>query len=140
MDRRAAGDPRRDAFASGRVPSPLPDGQYRGVVPGYGYFARRWYGKRFDAATQSGTNLWRKGEQVREAGLFRVHVGPALQEPAHEVLRFDYDLADNPFWVRALYAAELVEVDPGCYLGKTYLRFLPFRPLALFFIELRADI
>ncbi len=55
--RRTARDPNNATFALGNVPDPPPNGTYRGVVPGYERLAQRWKGKRFDAATSSGTNL-----------------------------------------------------------------------------------
>jgi hypothetical protein len=137
-------------FARGRVPDPPPDGRLRGsllhltlgpagavLAPG----AAIWLGKRFDADHASGANVfssrvhtlgrvltpaayrvsWPEDTRSYRALAFATSVGPGALDPGVEVLRIDYDLAANaPPFRRIL--DELVEVEPGVYLGQALLR------------------
>lgn len=132
---RTARDPRQADFAAGRIPDPLPDGPYRGSVPGYESLAQAWKGKRFVMAAASGVNLVRAGDSLKEDFPFRTYVAKALDGSDREVFRVDYDVPTNPGWLRVC-ADELVEVAPGRLLGKSYIRLLPDRPFAMLFFEL----
>jgi hypothetical protein len=134
--RRTARDPNHATFAKGRLPDPLPDGLYSGTVPGYERLAEGWKGKRFDSATSTGTNLVRARDRTTETYPFRTYAAKGLQDRDSDVLRVDYDIPENPFWLRAC-ADELVEVAPGQYLGKAYIRLVPDHPFAMLFFELR---
>jgi hypothetical protein len=100
-----------------------------------------WLGKRFDAPAQTGENVfdmsaYRTGERLTPAAYrawwpedvssyralrFRTSPQSGLLDPGVEVLRIDYDLAANaPPFRRIL--DELVEVEPGVYLGQALLR------------------
>jgi hypothetical protein len=126
-------------FASGTLPDRPLDGLYRGSVPGLGWVAGWWYGKRFDGATQSGVNLKRSGEQIEDIWPFRIHVGPGLQDPTQQVIRFDYDLEPNPIILRKYYGAELVQVSTDRYLVNAYLWLRSGHPLMRIPIELQAE-
>ena len=100
-----------------------------------------WLGKRFDADHESGANVfssrvhtlgrvltpaayrvsWPEDTRSYRALAFATSVGPGALDPGVEVLRIDYDLPANaPPFRRIL--DELVEVEPGVYLGQALLR------------------
>jgi hypothetical protein len=135
--RRTAQDPRQRQFAEAGVAA-LPDGRYDGTVPGYEGLARRWKGKRFDAASGTGLNLVEADGQIVERIPFRLYLAPRYQGEGGEVVRVDYNVPENPSWLR-ICADELVEVGPGEYLGVSYIRLLPGHPFAMLFFELRSQ-
>lgn len=53
---------------------------------------------------------------------FRTGVGPSARMPGVDVLRLDYDLPENPSWPIRGVLDEVVEVEPGRYLGQALLR------------------
>jgi hypothetical protein len=106
---------------------------------------RPWLGKRFDAPTATGANVlaarWRPlgrrllpgryrtelpedEEAFRSLPFVTAYAGSRL-DPAHEVLRIDYDLPRNPPGARRV-VDELVVVEPGVLLGQALWR-LPVR-------------
>jgi hypothetical protein len=141
-------------FRSGSVPGGV-DGLHAGRLVastvGYGVdlvletLARAWMpwkGKTFDAAEDTGWNvfdprgrwvarlLWpsyrvRVGavdegaaRRLDEAFRFVTSTGPSALLPGVEVLRIDYDLQENPPWPVRRVLDEVVEVDPGLLLGQ----------------------
>lgn len=98
-----------------------------------------WLGKTFDSDKMSGLNvltpsaralmrfLWPSYEPERvladriEAFPFRNRVAPGEVDPGVDVLKIDYDFHPNPALVRRILD-ELVEIDPGFYLGKILFR------------------
>ena len=136
--RRTASDSRQAVFAAGGIPDPLPHGLYRGSVPGYEGLAAAWYGKRFEAAACAGVNLLRANDQLRETAPFRTYQDRSLHDSGREVLRVDYNLTENPFWLR-ICADELVQLEPGHLLGKAFVRLIPGHPFAMLFFELQAE-
>src|SRR6266542_6864398 len=74
---------------------------------------------------------------LKEAFPFRTYLAREPHVAEHDVLRVDYTSPENPFWLRVC-ADDLVQVGPGHYLGKSYIRLLPGRPFAMLFFELRA--
>jgi hypothetical protein len=154
-------------FARGAAPDPPLDGRYDGALlhmtlpPGAGFVFERlaglwlpWLGKRFDAAAQSGENVfdmsaYRTGERLTPAAYrawwpedvssyralrFRTSLGAGALDPGLEVLRIDYDLADNPPPLRRI-VDELVAVQPGVYLGQAIWRRAGSHRLAWFTLE-----
>ncbi len=137
-------------FARGGVPDPPPNGRMRGsllhltlgpagvvLAPA----AAIWLGKRFDADRDAGQNVfdqrvfrvgrlltpaayqasWPEDSRSFRALAFSTTVGPGALDPGIEALRIDYDLPGNaPPFRRIL--DELVEVEPGIYLGQALLR------------------
>lgn len=137
-------------FARGRVPDPPPDGRMRGTLlhmtlgpagailgPG----AAIWLGKRFHAEHATGENVfdsrvhtlgrlltpsayrasWPEDSRSYRALPFATSPGAGALDPGVEVLRIDYDLPGNaPVFRRIL--DELVELEPGVYLGQALLR------------------
>jgi hypothetical protein len=100
-----------------------------------------WLGKRFDVDHGSGSNVfssrvfrlgrmltpaayqasWPEDSRSYRALAFATSAGPGALDPGVEVLRIDYDLPGNaPPFRRIL--DELVEVEPGVYLGQALLR------------------
>lgn len=124
--------PEQARFASGKLPSPLPNGDFAGSAENQG----SWAGKSFDAVNNSGINLFNnKGALARKLP-FKTYIGKGLTDPELDVLKIDYNVPENPFYVRFVLD-EIVEVSPGRYLGKVYLRVLPVVPFAVQYFELK---
>jgi hypothetical protein len=142
-----------EIFSHGAAPRPALDGRYQGallttsVSPLIDSLARAligrwlpWKGKVFDAATQTGDNmfsndgLWAsrlvfpgyKGTRPDGPGRsralqFRTYLGAGKDDPAPEVLKLDYNLETNPGFIVRDVLDELVQVYSGYYLGKAHL-------------------
>jgi hypothetical protein len=100
-----------------------------------------WVGKRFDAETMSGDNLmlpsaralaklvWPSyqfqniGEGRYAAFRFRSYAGTGTIDRDRQVLKIDYDSAENPDFLIRDILDELVEIVPKVYLGKVLVRF-----------------
>jgi hypothetical protein len=115
--------------------------------------SRPWLGKRFDAAARTGQNLldrrlwgagrlltphryrawWPEDERTFRAFPFETAVGPSLLDGEHPVLQIDYDLNVNHPRLRRI-RDELVEVEPGVYLGQALWRRAGVRRLAWFWL------
>lgn len=122
------------AFAAGTIPAPALSGFYKGSVdlP----VKVTWLGKKFDAATSTGINVFDSGlGSTTDKYSFRYGEIAALHEPGIKVIAIDYDLPQNPFWVRPIFD-ELVQVAPGKYLGKMNVRIIPGYPFTLGFFRL----
>jgi len=112
------GAPEQSEFLSGTIPHRLPDGFYTGSVK---YFQTPWLGKEFDRKKSMGINHfhWR-GKTAKEYP-FKFTVEKGLQDKEKEVIRIDYNLPKNPFWIRMI-VDEIVETEPHHFLGKVHLR------------------
>jgi hypothetical protein len=115
--------------------------------------ARPWLGKRFDAAAGAGTNVfdrrwwgagrlvtphrhrawWPEDERTFRAFPFETMVGPSLLDLEQSVLQIDYDLDINHPRLRRI-RDELVELEPGLYLGQALWRRAGVRRLAWFWL------
>jgi hypothetical protein len=100
-----------------------------------------WVGKRFDAETMSGDNLmlpsarapaklvWPSyqfqdiGEGRYAAFRFRSYAGTGTIDRDRQVLKINYDSAENPDFLIRDILDELVEIVPRVYLGKVLVRF-----------------
>ena len=143
-----------ELFGRGLPPSPALDGRYRGALlttslnPILDWVNRTlfgwwlpWKGKIFDAAEQTGDNMFTndglplarlvflgyRGYVADGAGRsralqFRTYVGSGRDDPDIQVLKIDYDLDVNPGFIVRDVLDELVQVDEGYYLGKAHLR------------------
>jgi hypothetical protein len=152
-DRKAGLHRLNELFAQGVVPSPALNGHYRGALlttsvnPLMDALTRTlfawwlpWKGKTFNAAAQTGDNiftndgLWLsrivfpgyKGSIADEPGrsralVFRTYRGAGKDDPGLQVLKIDYDLEVNPSFVVRDVLDELVQVGEGYYLGKAHL-------------------
>ncbi len=109
-----AHSPSEKIFLAGTVPSPLPNGFYKGAVnaPKMG-----WRGKTFEASSSTGFN--NIGDQEKYP--FKTYLGKGLQDKGLEVLKIDYDISKNPFYIR-LIVDEIVQTAPNKYLGKVHLK------------------
>ncbi len=110
-------------FPKGTFPSPLPDGFYKGTVQNLN---TNWKGKIFDATNSSGINIF--GD--KKVYLFKTYKGKGLQDKNLDVLKIDYNLKENPFWLRFILD-EIVQIAPGKYLGKVLLNLIPGLPFSL---------
>ena len=121
-------------FLKGRIPFAPPDGFLKGYVKGPKV---PWLGKRFDFKTHSGINIFHYGfGSQKEQYPFKTSLGPSLCDGAIEVIRVDYDVAQNWFWIR-LILDEIVEIETGHFLGKLQFRLIPGIPFTLAFFELQ---
>lgn len=124
---------RQTVFLQGTVPEELPDGVYEGALA----MATRWKGKRFDARTATGVNVFRDGINAMTDDLvFVMDIGPSdVEQGSFQVVKLDYDVPQNPWWVRWC-KTEMVETEPGTFLGKIHVRVLPGVRVAVAFFEL----
>lgn len=115
-------------FSTGIFPSPLPDGSYIGFIQA---LETSWKGKRFEASNSSGINMI--GE--KEVYPFKTYKAKSLTNSNLEVLRLDYNLPQNPFWLRFI-TDEIVQHTLSKLTGKVYLNLIPGYPLPLGFFKL----
>ncbi len=120
-----------EAFRKGTAPNPPLDGLYAGTVPGY---STSWLGKKFDEKNALGINKFSEGSITAEKYPFKTSVGTGVRI-ASDVLKIDYNLPENPFWLRAVLD-EVVQTGPGKYLGKLELRIVPGYPFSILYFEL----
>lgn len=120
QNQRILENPFQKMFLTGHVPGPLPGGFYAGSVPNY---RGSWKGKKFNQAAATGVNIFATsldGTQTKEQYPFKTYVGQGLQDPDLQVLKLDYNLPENPLWLRPI-VDEIVELEPSHYLGKMHL-------------------
>lgn len=122
-------------FLAGSVPHALPDGFYKGMVRDY---KGPWIGKKFDAEKKKGTNTFLQNNKHIEQYPFAVYTGTGLQDKKLPVIKIDYNIPENPFWVR-LILDEIVVVEPGVYLGKIHIQLIPFLPFSVGFFQLEKE-
>jgi hypothetical protein len=116
-------------FRGGRLPSPLPDGPYKGnAFTGLG---KNWQGKVFDRNKNVGINQFADGQRYS----FRTYAAPGLRDQDIQVLRIDYNQSGNPLWLRFV-VDEIVQTTPGHYLGKIHVKIIPGLPFSLGYFEL----
>ncbi|MBU7584234.1 MAG: hypothetical protein KAF91_15185 [Nostoc sp. TH1S01] len=141
-------------YRQGRVPEPTLNGRYWGefltanfnpVLDSWLDIITKiwlpWEGKTFDAATNTGDNIFTNDglllgrliwpfydgyvADTRGRSLafkFQSSRDKCLLEPDIEVLRLNFDLPDNPqFFIRDL-VDQLVQIDDDFYLGKAVLK------------------
>jgi hypothetical protein len=121
--------PSQQTFRGGKAPKPLPEGFWRGSVTIQQ--GKNWRGKVFDRAAQTGINRFADGERYP----FKMYVAPGLRDRDLRVLRIDYNVPGNPWWLR-LIVDEVVQTEPGHYLGKVHLAALPGLTFTATYFEL----
>jgi hypothetical protein len=153
-DQRGGLERLNELFRSGTPPAAPLDGRYAGalialdIAPGFTALAKGiasrwlpWKGKTFDAAAQSGDNIFTRdslllarvywpfyrgytddGPAAYRAFAFRTYLAPGRADPDRRVLKIDYDLPANPRLSIRRVLDELVQLDDGLYLGKAYLK------------------
>ncbi len=133
-------EPNQQEFLRGRLPNPKPDGFYQGSIG----FKTSWIGKKFDAENSRGVNIF-KNKKARhksapgsseEKYTFKTHVENGLFDQQMFVLKIDYNIKGNPFWIRWVLD-EIVELAPCHYLGKMHLRMIPGFPFSVLYFELK---
>jgi hypothetical protein len=114
-----------------------------GLTQAVTWLTRRWLpwqGKRFDALTQSGDNIFARDslriarvvwpiysgyvadtDDTYRAFRFQTRLGQGLLDPNQTVFVLDYDLAGNPPTNIRRIRDELVQRDDGSYLGKAHV-------------------
>lgn len=115
-------------FLTGTFPFPSPSGFYKGSIQA---LTTKWEGKIFDASSSSGINV----VEERKILPFKTYKSKGLTDKNLDVLILDYNLPQNPFWVRAV-VDELVQNAPGRYTGKVYLKLIPGFPFSVVFFKL----
>lgn len=101
-------------FAAGSMPDPLPNGKYKGIVVDY---KGEWKGKSFNAAESTGINQFGDTDKYP----FKTYTATGLRDANLKVLRIDYNVADNPLYLRFL-RDEITQVSPGHYQGKIMIQ------------------
>jgi hypothetical protein len=127
------GSEKQQAFLKGTVPNPPLNGFYSGSVSGPKV---SWLGKRFNADTETGINMFANSVSGnKERFPFKTYTGKSVRGGKTDVLTIDYNLPENPFWLRFILD-EIVEATPGQYLGKLHVLLIPGYPFTLAFFEL----
>ncbi len=119
-------------FLSGKVPGLMPDGVYQGDIGR----ATSWVGKKFDAQKNSGINTLEKDGVKIERYPFKTYLGKGLHNKSTDVIKIDYNLPENPVWVRIIID-EIVEIAPNEYSGKMFVKVIPGFPFALLYFRLK---
>ncbi len=141
-------------FRTGIVPEPSLQGRYVGellaldIAPGLTQLFQSltdawmpWLGKKFDAAHQSGENIFTRdlywlarlfnplyrGFVIESAKVYRgfafhTYLAPGLMDPDQQVLKIDYNLKENPSLTVRRVLDELVQLSDGLYLGKAHVK------------------
>lgn len=123
--------PKQKQFITGTIKD-LPNGDYQGKVS----FKTSWIGKTFNVKDSTGINRLNDSENNEvEKFPFKTYLGKAIQDKNLEVIKIDYNLPENPLWVRFILD-EIVEVERGRYLGKVHIRILPNIAFSLGYFEL----
>jgi len=99
-----------------------------------------WQGKTLSAASSTGINEFTRngriplkalfpryspeneGPEGFQAFPFRTRIGPGALDPDVQVFKIDYDFEANPDFIIRRILDELVQIQPGVYLGKVLMR------------------
>lgn len=128
-------NPLQKQFLAGALPSPLPDGFYRGNAHG---IKTNWQGKKFTSSSATGINIFKNESKESESFPFKTYVGPGISDKHLQVLKIDYSELTKPWWVRFVLD-EVVEIEPNHYLGKITLNFIKGWPFSVGWFELRKE-
>jgi hypothetical protein len=134
---------RQKEFVKGRLPSPPPEGFYRGTAHLLGGGPVPWLGKSFKSADDQGYNIFTpKGASILKilsplykrfsvndesntnAYYFQTSVGKGLKDENTDVFKLNYDSPENPFPIRIILD-EMVQVAPDEFLGKVHVKVFP---------------
>ncbi len=126
-------DLRQKMFLGGSIPAPPLDGFYKGTVSGQEF---SWLGKKFDSKNSTGINVFNDGfNSKNERYPFTTYAGKGLLDKNVDVLKIDYNVPANPFWLRFVLD-EVVQIKTGAYRGKMELRIIPGFPFGVLYFEL----
>ncbi len=128
LNYRTSHHPNQVKFDTGTTPGKELDGFYKGR--NFTGLGKSWMGKTFDRASHSGINTFTDGKRYK----FNVYQAQGLRDKK-TVLRLDYNLKSNPFWMRFI-KDEIVEVAPNNYLGKVTFKIIPGLPFTVTYFEL----
>ena len=128
---RTQANPSQKIFLKGTVPAKFPDGFYKGTVKGLN---TPWIGKEFNAKEMRGINIFKENEKITKKYHFHLYKGRGLADKNLEVIKIDYNLPQNPIWMRFIMD-EIVETGKDQYLGELHIR-LPGVSFALGFFTL----
>ena len=123
--------PQENEFITGKVPSPKPNGDYKGSA----LYTGPWRGKSFDASKSAGINLIEEKGKVVKKFSFKTYIGKGIQDTEKDVMKLDYNVPQNPFWMHPL-VDEIVQVSKNKYLGKIEVSVIPSKPFTLGFFYL----
>src|SRR3989338_8337508 len=84
-------------FLAGTVPNPMPDGLLKGSVTG---LQTSWQGKSFNATASTGINNFSKNGVETQSYPFKTSVGKGVADKNLEVLKIDYNLPENKWYMR----------------------------------------
>ncbi len=118
----------QDLFVKGALPNPSLDGDYKGSA---NFNTGPWRGKTFDQKTATGANLFRYTTRFP----FKTYAGKGIRDKELDVLKLDYNLPQNPFWLR-IVIDEIVQVAPEKYLGKAHILLIPEHPFTVTYFTL----
>lgn len=118
-------------FKSGTLPKQALNGFYKGQAAIMGL----WRGKSFDSSDSSGINIIESFNKTTPIFPFKTYSGNGLLDPNLAVLKIDYNISSNPFWVKPV-VDELVQIGPNQYLGKTIFRLVPGLPFGIMYFKL----
>ncbi len=105
---------------------------YTGSAPGY---SGSWKGKMMHPEVMSGKNVFETDGKKTEKYPFQMYAAKSIQDNAVQVIRFEYNLSGNPFWVRSAFD-EVVQVAEGKFLGKVYVQLIPGYPFLVSFFRM----
>lgn len=100
-----------------------------------------WKGKTFNASRQQGDNVFTRDSlliarlfnplyrgfvddspHTYRAFRFRTYVAAGREDPDRQVLKIDYNLPESPSLTIRRVLDELVQVEPGVFLGKAHVQ------------------
>ena len=113
--------PEQKLFLQGNLPVNPPEGLYKGTVKN---LDTNWKGKTFFPDKAGGINNFMETMDTIKKYPFKTYTGLGVQDISKEVFKIDYDIPPNPFWLRHILD-EVVETEPGKFLGKVHVRLLP---------------
>lgn len=118
-------------FLAGTYPDPALDGFMKGSVKGW---SGSWKGKTFMSASSGGINMFEDNGKEISKYPFHTYKAQGIKDSVI-VLKIDYATKENPWWLRPILD-ELVQVEPGKYLGKMQARIIPGFPFTVTFFPL----
>lgn len=129
LTQRIRQDNKQSLFENGSVPVGM-SGNYEGNADAQG----SWLGKEF-YEDGTGINNFDSGDSVQQQIPFKYYVGKSVSDDGKDVLKIDYNIPENPFYLR-LILDELVELENGSYLGKVNFMLIPFFPITFTYFTL----
>lgn len=130
-------------FSAGNLPAEKPEGFYNGTAHLVPVKNVPWLGKSFVSNENLGFNIFTPSgarllklmtplyklfsvntEGNTNAYNFKTFAGAGLKDKDLQVIKLDYDSAENPFLIRIILD-EIVEIAPEQFLGKVHLKVFP---------------